>query len=136
MYRCQAGFAAQRMVLANDGMTNALPRELLRGSLDLMILSALLDEPKYGYLIQQRIALASAGQVKLQAGTLYPLLHRLEADKVIRSRWDDATGRRRKWYELTAAGRRRLRHDALQWRRYVECLQSLLAPVLGPPEPA
>jgi PadR family transcriptional regulator, regulatory protein PadR len=118
-------------------MTGTLPRELLRGSLDLMILSALLDAPKYGYLIQQRIAAASAGQVKLQAGTLYPLLHRLEADKLIRSRWDDATGRRRKWYELTAAGQRRLRHDAVQWNRYVECLRSLLAPVLEPPpEPA
>jgi DNA-binding PadR family transcriptional regulator len=123
-------------------MTGALPRELLRGSLDLMVLSALADEPKYGYLIQRRIAQASSGadgvaQVKLQAGTLYPLLHRLEADKLIRSRWDDATGRRRKWYELTAAGRRRLRHDAQQWRRYVECLQRLLAPALGPPpEPA
>src|SRR5262245_13487226 len=114
-------------------MTGALPRELLRGSLDLMILSALLDEPKYGYLIQQRIAKGSGGQVKLQAGTLYPLLHRLEADKLIRSRWDDATGRRRKWYELTAAGRRRLRHDALQWSRYVECVKSLLGPALEPP---
>jgi DNA-binding PadR family transcriptional regulator len=115
----------------------ALPRELLRGSLDLMVLSALADEPKYGYLIQQRIAAASSGQVKLQAGTLYPLLHRLEAGKLIRARWDDATGRRRKWYELSAAGRRRLRHDAAQWSRYVECLQGLLGPVLDPPpEPA
>jgi DNA-binding PadR family transcriptional regulator len=115
----------------------ALPRELLRGSLDLMVLSALADEPKYGYLIQRRIAQASSGQVKLQAGTLYPLLHRLEAGKLIRARWDDASGRRRKWYELSAAGRRRLKHDALQWTRYVECLQGLLAPVLEPPpEPA
>src|SRR5947207_9862762 len=110
--------------------------ELMRGSLDLMVLSVLTGGHKYGYLLQQEVRNASRGQVKLQAGTLYPLLHRLEADKLIRSRWDEATGRRRKWYELTAAGHRRLRHDALQWSRYVECLQGLLAPVLGPLKPA
>lgn len=114
-------------------MSVSLPRELLRGSLDLMILSALAEEPKYGYLIQQRIVQGSAGQVKLQAGTLYPLLHRLESDKLIRSRWDESTGRRRKWYELTAAGRKRLRHDAAQWNRYVECIRGFLAGVLDPP---
>ena len=67
---------------------------------------------------------------KLPAGTLYPLLHRLEADRLIKSRWDDSSGRRRKWYELTAKGTRRLHRDAQQWNRYVECLSQLLGPVL------
>ena len=53
-------------------------------------------------------------------------LHRLEADRLIRSRWDDSTGRRRKWYELTAAGRRRLESHTEQWTRYVECVRAFL----------
>jgi PadR family transcriptional regulator, regulatory protein PadR len=106
--------------------------ELMRGSLDLMVLSVLSAGPKYGYLLQQELREASRGLVDTAAGTLYPLLHRLEADKIIRSRWDVSTGRRRKWYELTAAGRRRLAEQAQEWHEYSECLSSVLAPFLKP----
>ena len=118
-------------------MSDKFQRDLLRGSLDLMVLSVLVDEAKYGYMIQKQIRDASGGRVDLKAGTLYPLLHRLEAEKLIRSRWDDATGRRRKWYELTSAGHRRLVQQAQQWNRFAECLGQLLAPVLSAsPKPA
>ena len=103
----------------------------MRGSMDLMVLSSLIDGPKYGYLIQQRLSEASGGLVKIQPGTMYPLLHKLESKKLIRARWDDTTGRKRKWYELTAAGKKRLTHQAHQWEEYAECLRSMLAPVLG-----
>ena len=86
-------------------MPETFQRDLLRGSLDLMVLSVLADEARYGYMIQNQLRDVSQGRVELKAGTLYPLLHRMEADKLIRSKWDDSTGRRRKWYELTAAGR-------------------------------
>ncbi len=117
--------------------THGFDRDLLRGSLDLMVLSVLADEPQYGYLIQKRIRESSGERVKLQAGTLYPLLHRLEAEKLIRSSWDNSTGRRRKWYRLTAAGQRRLHQQARQWHIYVDCLARLL-PALGKrsPDPA
>jgi DNA-binding PadR family transcriptional regulator len=105
-------------------------RETRRCDLDLMVLSVLAEKSCYGYLIQQQVARASGGMVSLQAGTLYPLLHRLEADGLIRSQWDDSTGRRRKWYRLTAAGRRQLRRQAHEWQKYAECLEALLAPVL------
>lgn len=111
-------------------MKEKVTGDLLRGNLDLMVLSALAEQSSYGYLIQQRVAQASGGLVSLQAGTLYPLLHRLEADKLVRCKWDDTTKRRRKWYTLTAAGRRHLHRQAHQWQKYAECLQSLLAPVL------
>jgi PadR family transcriptional regulator PadR len=111
-------------------------RELLRGSLDTMVLSVLADGPKYGYLIQKQLRESSGGQVQAQAGTLYPLLHRLEADKLIKSKWDEpvtnsggvtsAGGRRRKWYSLTGAGRKRLSAQALAWRRYAECMSRFL----------
>ena len=117
-------------------MSGKLNRELLRGSLDLMILSVLAEGPTYGYSIQKRLAEASGQAVRLQAGTLYPLLHRLEADKLIRSKWERSTGRPRKWYELTAAGNRRLHEQASQWHSYVECLKQLLPAKNTRPEPA
>ncbi|HUQ70081.1 MAG TPA: PadR family transcriptional regulator [Planctomycetaceae bacterium] len=110
-------------------MTERFGPDLLRGSLDLMVLSVLAKESTYGYELQQRLRDASRELVQVQAGTLYPLLHRLEADGLIRSKWDASTGRKRKWYELTAAGRRRLTAQTKEWDRYVACIQSLLAPL-------
>ena len=74
----------------------------------------------------------------LTAGTLYPLLHRLEAQKLVRSYWDESTGRKRKWYSLTAAGRKRLTSDARQLQTFAESMLRLLGGVLkkNPPEPA
>jgi len=112
-------------------MNPKLDSELLRGSLDLMILSALLDGPKYGYLLQQRLRESSEGRVELMAGTMYPLLQRLETDKLVKTKWDDSTGRRRKWYELTPAGRARLTQQAAEWQAYVDCLKQMLAPVFS-----
>ncbi len=104
--------------------------ELMRGSLDLMVLSVLANGSNYGYLIQQQLRNVSRQQVDLKAGTLYPVLHRLERDKYLRSKWDESTGRRRKWYELTAAGKKQLRSQAAQWQQYVECIRTILAPVV------
>lgn len=105
-------------------------RDLVRGSLDLMVLSALAEGPLYGYLIQKRIREASGNLVRLQAGTLYPLLHKLEANGAIESRWDNTGGRDRKWYELTSTGRRTLQDQAGQWHEYVNCIRRLLNPAL------
>ena len=110
-------------------MADKLSGELLRGSLDLMVLSVLADGPKYGYLIQQRLRDGSRQMVDVQAGTLYPLLHRLEDEKLVKPKWDVSTGRRRKWYELTAAGRKRLEQQTNQWHEYVECLREFLGPL-------
>ena len=114
-------------------MSGKQSSDFVRGSMDLMVLSVLADEPQYGYAIQQRLSQVSGGQVALQAGTLYPLLHRLEADGLVASRIDTSTGRRRKWYRLTATGKRQLKQQALRWRAFADCLQSLLAPVLDVP---
>ncbi len=105
--------------------------DMVRGNLDLMILSTLADGSKYGYLIQESLTRASAGAFSVQAGTLYPLLHRLEADGLVTSRWDHSTGRKRKWYRLTPKGRKRLVQQAQQWREYADCIWRILGPVLG-----
>ena len=109
-------------------MADKFQRDLLRGSLDLMVLSVLSRAAKYGYLIQKEIRDASSGRVDLPAGTLYPLLHRLESEKLIRSRWDESTGRKRKWYELTPAGRRQLLQHAQDWESFAACMSRLLVP--------
>ena len=108
----------------------SLSPELLRGSLELMVLSVLADGPKYGYLMQQQLRTSSREMVDIQAGTLYPVLHRLEKDKSIRARWDESTGRPRKWYELTAAGRKRLVQRTQSWEAYVECVRRVIQPGL------
>ena len=67
-------------------MSEKFQSDLLRGSLDLMVLSVLAEGSQYGYVIQKQLNTASQGKIKLPAGTLYPLLHRLESDKLIRCR--------------------------------------------------
>ncbi len=117
-------------------MVENFERELMRGSLDLMVLSVLSDKSLYGYAIQKQIRDASRGQVKLPAGTLYPLLHRLEDERMIRSRWDDSTGRKRKWYDITASGRKQLASQVKQWTSYSQCVERLLNLVGLRPETA
>jgi DNA-binding PadR family transcriptional regulator len=118
-------------------MSERFHKELVRGSLDVLVLSALADKAKYGYLIQKHLRDATEGHATLAAGTLYPLLHRLESQKLVRSYWDDSTGRKRKWYSLTAAGRKRLTSDARQLQTFAESMMRLLAGVLkAPAEPA
>lgn len=103
---------------------------LLRGSIDLVILAALADGEKYGYLILKRVRRASDDQHRLQAGTLYPILHRLEYDGAIASRWEAVGERRRKWYLLTDLGRARLEDQAQQWYAFSGYINALLAPVV------
>ena len=115
-------------------MTGKFERELLRGSLDLVVLSVLAGGKRYGYLIQKDVLQASGGRVDLKAGTLYPLLHRLEDERLIRSTWEASTGRDRKWYELTAAGRKRLASQAQEWADYAACIRQVLG--MAQPETA
>lgn len=109
-------------------------RDLLRGSLDLMILSNLSGGERYGYQILAALRDQSGGKVDLKAGTLYPLLHKLEADGCVLSRWDDSTGRDRKWYSITEKGCQRLAADAREWLDYAACVRAMLAPLLGAPD--
>ena len=107
-------------------MTDPFGKELIRGNLDLMVLSVLREGPQYGYLIQKNLREASANRVRLPAGTLYPLLHRPETEKLVRTKTEDTSSRPRKWYELTAAGKRRLQDRADQWRALAQCMEQLM----------
>lgn len=115
-------------------MAKSETKEWLRGSLDLVVLSTLADGPQYGYLIQKKLKEGVDEGVKVSAGTLYPILHKLESDQLIRSRWDEEA-RPRKWYELTALGRTRLTEQARSWTQSADFIRRLLAPVLDAAAP-
>ena len=113
--------------------TDRFAPELVRGSLDLMVLSVLSGGATYGLAVQQRLRAVSGGAVEANPGTLYPLLHRLEDDGLIAAEWATEGGRRRKWYALTAAGRRALTDRAARWYAYADLVRGLLEPAVGPP---
>jgi PadR family transcriptional regulator PadR len=107
-------------------MTDRFQRDLVRGSLDLIVLSVLSSGKKYGYLIQKEVREARPAGVAGAAGTLNPLLHGVEDDGLVRSTWDDTTGRQRKWYEITARGTKALNTQAQDWADYAACVRQLL----------
>ena len=103
-------------------------RDLFRGSQEVLVLAVLAEGRQYGYAIQKQVREA-LGQA-INAGTLYPLLHRLEAAGWVRAHWDDTTGRNRKGYTLTAAGQRQLRSAAADWQAAIAQMQALVLPAL------
>lgn len=109
-------------------LDNKARRELFRGSLDVMVLAVLADGKQYGYSIQKRVHLASGQTIK--AGSLYPLLHRLEAEELVKATWETGSGRDRKWYTLTPAGQRALKSAAADWQACFAQMQALVLPAL------
>src|SRR5687768_16819484 len=91
-------------------------KDMIGASAEVLILGVLARGPSYGYEIIKRVNDESDGLFAWQEGTIYPILHKLEAAGLVRPQWQDAdTGRRRKYYYVTAAGRERLRDGAREW---------------------
>ena len=94
------------------------PTDLVQGTLDLLILRTIQHEPKHGWAIAKRIRQASNDVLKVQQGSLYPALYRLEKEGRIAGRWAATeTGRDAKFYSLTSAGRAHLRREVVSWER-------------------
>jgi transcriptional regulator len=101
--------------------------DLLRGTLDMLILRTLALEPRHGVSIADRIAQITSGAFQLKPGSLFPALHRLEQGAYIAGEWTtNAEGRRVKTYALTTAGRRRLDAERRQWSRIVLAVGQVL----------
>ena len=83
----------------------------------------------HGYAVLERLRERSGGH--FTEGTVYPALHRLEADGLLASRWTEATGRRRRQYELTARGRAALGERTRRWRAFAGAVERVLGPVPG-----
>src|ERR1051325_10950919 len=101
---------------------------ILPGTLDLLILKAVSLGKLHGYGVLLRIEQISGGALQIQQGAHYPALYRLEHQGLIDSEWGTSDNNRRaKFYQLTAAGRRRLGEEAASWNRMVEAIARSLA---------
>jgi transcriptional regulator len=94
------------------------PGELIQGTLEMLILKALVRGPLHGYSVAEWIQQTSQQILKVEEGALYPALHRLELRGLLKSRWGISDNNRRaKFYELTAEGQKRLAAEAQRWAR-------------------
>lgn len=101
--------------------------DMRTGSTAVMILRLLADEPMYGYQMVKELQARSDGYFEMEQGTLYPALHRLERDGLVRSEWQIiAEGPPRKYYYVTDTGRAALRENATQWIDFSRSLLKLL----------
>ena len=101
--------------------------ELVKGTLDLLILKTLALEPKHGVGVADRIQQISGQTFVVKPGSLFPALHRLEEDGFIKGEWSETPeGRRAKYYRITAAGQRHLAAERRNWARIVAAIGLIL----------
>ena len=107
-------------------ISRMLERELKKGSAELLILSLVEARPRHGYEISKLIEQRSGGRLRFKVASLYPLLYRLEERGWIAGRWIEKPGeRRRRFYRLTADGRRMLAAQRNHWREFVEAIAQI-----------
>ncbi len=99
----------------------------LRGQLDALLLATLRDRPAHGYAVIEALRQRSAGAFDLAEGTVYPVLHRLEAEGLLASAWSTVGGRRRRVYRLTGRGESALGEREAEWRRFSTAVEAVLA---------
>jgi PadR family transcriptional regulator PadR len=102
--------------------------ELLKGTLDMLILKTLSMQPMHGYAIAQHIQRLSNGVFAIEQGSLYPALERLQNKGWLTSKWGASpTGRRARYYTITAAGRRRLGEKVSSFDRVLAAIEAIMA---------
>ena len=103
------------------------PTDLLQGTLDMLILKALVAEPQHGWAIAQRIQQVSENVLQIGQGSLYPALHRLEYKGWIRAQWGASENNRKaRYYSLTATGRNQLTSELDNWDRLTGAINLVL----------
>jgi PadR family transcriptional regulator PadR len=101
--------------------------DLPQGTLDLLILRALLMGPQHGWAISERVQQVSDDVLRIQQGSLYPALHRLERRGWVRAQWGVSDNNRKaKYYELTRSGRRQLEAETESWRKLTAAVAQVL----------
>jgi transcriptional regulator len=104
------------------------PAEILKGTLPLLVLKTLALEPRHGVGIADRIQQTTGGTFQASPGSLFPVLHRLEAEGFVEGEWTTTPeGRRARYYRLTNAGRRQLAAEKKQWARVALAIGQVLA---------
>jgi transcriptional regulator len=108
-------------------MVTAAKSDLLQGTLDLLILQVAALGPLHGYAIAQRIQQVSKDALRVQQGSLYPALHRLEERRLLQAEWKTTeTGREAKFYSLTRAGQTQLNIERTNWERLTQAISLVL----------
>lgn len=102
-----------------------MPRET-PGHVVLLLLSVLRREPAHGYRIVERLNEQGEGAFELAEGTVYPALYRLERKGLVRSSWQEVSGRRRRVYRLTRRGQAELDQQAAAWRTFARAVEAVL----------
>jgi transcriptional regulator len=101
--------------------------DILQGTLTLLVLKSLSPGARHGYAIASYIKLASSDALRVEEGSLYPALHRLEQDGFIQAEWGmTETNRKARFYSLTRAGRKQLREQEENWAKLTEAVSSVL----------
>jgi transcriptional regulator len=103
--------------------------DLIRGTLDVLILKSLSDGPLHGYAVGRWIREETDGELQIEEGALYPALHRLENRKWVGSTWGvTENNRRAKYYRLTVKGEKHLSAEVERWTRYAAAVGKILHP--------
>lgn len=114
------------------GESKAEPRDLVQGTLHMLVLKTLALEPMHGYGIGVRLDQISRGVFQVNAGSLFPALRRLERDGLIAGEWRSTENNRRaKYYALTARGRARLKQEARDWEAQTAAIARILKAAPG-----
>ena len=101
--------------------------ELLRGTLDMLVLKVVALGPSHGYAIAQRLQQISKDFLQVHQGSLYPALHRLEDKGWLQAKWKESeTGRQAKFYELTRKGRKKMESQVVNWERLCDAVGLIL----------
>jgi PadR family transcriptional regulator PadR len=104
-------------------------RELIKGSSDSLLLCLLAQQPMYGYEIIRELEKRSRGYFKFKEGTLYPALHRLEREGLIKGKWQLlSNGRPRRYYHIMANGQAKLSTERVQWQDFITAVNMILQP--------
>jgi PadR family transcriptional regulator, regulatory protein PadR len=116
-----------------NGKKTPAAGEMLQGTLDMLILRTLVMGPAHGHTIAQVIEHTSEQALEVEQGSLYPALHRLEDRGLVSAKWGvSENNRRAKFYQLTAAGKRKLATETSRWRRMTRAVGL----ILGEPRPS
>ncbi|MGN0535402.1 MAG: PadR family transcriptional regulator [Eubacterium sp.] len=101
-------------------------KELSTGTIPIMVLSVLKSEDMYGYRIIKTLEARSENVFSLKEGTLYPILHSMEKEKILESYWDTSTGRKKKYYHITKKGLKLLNEKVEEFEHFTTTVQKVL----------
>lgn len=105
--------------------------KLFSGTLEMLVLEVISAGPTYGYEIAQQVVSRSGDRFELKEGSLYPALHRMERQKLLAHEWRQAEGRRRKYYKLTASGKKALAKKKAEWADFTRGIDGVLGVTYG-----